>query len=151
MNDDLGRSLDKTFTAPAESADAGRLPAPSSGGFVPLRLALRPAGLTVLLTQPDMILGRQTRADIRLPLPDVSRRHCRFIFEDAIWHLVDLDSLNGVFVNGERVLRAALQAGDTVRIGGFEFEVQYGNRASANRDDSEQVFPLPRQESRQAS
>jgi pSer/pThr/pTyr-binding forkhead associated (FHA) protein len=68
-------------------------------------------------------LGRHSDADVRLPLPDVSRRHCRFVFTEAGWQVVDLNSLNGVYVNGERVHRAPLRHLDLVRIGSLTFEV----------------------------
>jgi len=78
----------------------------------------------VEFTQPDMLVGRHSEADVRLPLPDVSRRHCRFVFEDGEWRVIDLQSLNGVYVNGEQIQEAALHHGDTVRIGGFHFIAQ---------------------------
>jgi pSer/pThr/pTyr-binding forkhead associated (FHA) protein len=91
--------------------------------FVPLRLVLQPSGMVVELARPDMLLGRHSDADVRLPLPDVSRRHCRFTFSGSRWQVHDLNSLNGVFVNGERVQQATLRGGDALRIGGFTFTV----------------------------
>src|SRR5262249_15633880 len=82
--------------------------------FVPLRLTLYPGGSSVNLTRPDMLIGRHSEADLRLHLPDVSRRHCRFIFRDGGWHVYDLHSMNGLFVNEERVEQAALHDGDLV-------------------------------------
>jgi pSer/pThr/pTyr-binding forkhead associated (FHA) protein len=92
--------------------------------FVPLKLVLRPSGMVVELTRPDMLFGRHSEADIRLPLPDVSRRHCRFVFEAGAWRVVDLKSLNGVFVNDEPVTHAPVCHGDTIRIGGFTFDAE---------------------------
>lgn len=94
--------------------------------FVPLGLLLQPSGMRVALTKPNTVLGRHSSADIRLPLPDVSRQHCRFVFGEGAWHIVDLDSTNGIFVNNQRVQRAALRTGDRIRIGGFIFEVGTG-------------------------
>ncbi|NJN37217.1 MAG: FHA domain-containing protein [Nitrospiraceae bacterium] len=37
------------------------------------------------MNRPDMIVGRHTECDIRLPLPDVSRRHCRLQFVEGCW------------------------------------------------------------------
>jgi pSer/pThr/pTyr-binding forkhead associated (FHA) protein len=88
-----------------------------------MRLVLEPIGLTVDLCQSDQVLGRHSEADVRLPLPDVSRRHCRFVFSDCTWHVIDLDSLNGVFVNGERVSEAVLHDRDVLGIGSFRFSV----------------------------
>jgi pSer/pThr/pTyr-binding forkhead associated (FHA) protein len=92
--------------------------------FVPLRLVLQPSGAPLIeVNRPDMLVGRHTEADIRLPLPDVSRRHCRLVFTEGCWQVIDLNSLNGVQVNGEQVLQAPLENGDLLRIGGFTFAV----------------------------
>jgi pSer/pThr/pTyr-binding forkhead associated (FHA) protein len=95
-------------------------PAPD---FVTMRLVLQPSGAAIDVTRPDTLVGRHTEADIRLPLPDVSRRHCRLVFAEGCWQVVDLDSLNGIQVNGEQVLQAPLEQNDLLRIGGFTFLV----------------------------
>jgi pSer/pThr/pTyr-binding forkhead associated (FHA) protein len=97
--------------------------APAPPDFYPLRLILQPSGLTLELDRSDVVAGRHSGADVRLPLPDVSRRHCRFLFEEGCWHVVDLDSLNGVWVNDERVERSVLEQDDELKIGGFHFAV----------------------------
>ena len=97
---------------------------PVPADFRPLRLILQPSGATVELTQPDMLLGRHSQADLRLPLPDVSRRHCRFLFGQGMWQVIDLNSLNGVFLNGEAIRQATVRSGDLLRIGGFTFAVE---------------------------
>jgi len=89
-----------------------------------LKLILEPSGMIVELRRPDMVLGRHSSADVRLPLPDVSRRHCRFAYQSNDWQVVDLQSLNGVYVNGERVEQAVLHDGDSLGIGGFHFKVE---------------------------
>jgi pSer/pThr/pTyr-binding forkhead associated (FHA) protein len=98
---------------------AGELPP----GFVPLRLVLLPNGVTLELDRPDMTLGRHSGADLRLPMPDVSRRHCRFTWSGGTWAVSDLASLNGVYVNGRAVQKSELNQNDLVRIGGFSFAV----------------------------
>src|SRR5206468_3009201 len=92
--------------------------------FFALRLVVPDAALAVDLDRPEMVLGRHSEADVRLPLPDVSRRHCRFVYTNGEWHVWDLNSLNGIFVNGMRVQHAVLQPQDTLSIGGFTFEVR---------------------------
>jgi pSer/pThr/pTyr-binding forkhead associated (FHA) protein len=101
--------------------------------FVPLRLILQPSGLMVELTRSNVVVGRHSEADVRLPLPDVSRRHCRFLFGNGHWAVMDLNSLNGVYVNEEPVGQMTLKQGDRVRIGGFTFAV----------DLSREVLSLP--------
>lgn len=99
------------------SRDPGDLPP----GFQPLRLLLQPTGSSVELNHPDLVIGRHSEADVRLPLPDVSRRHCRFYFHEGAWHVRDLKSLNGTFVNDQQVEESLICHGDTVRLGGFTF------------------------------
>jgi len=92
-----------------------------------MRLVLQPSGLVLEVNEPDVVVGRHSEAGLRLPLADVSRRHCRLTFKDGSWHVADLNSLNGVQVNGEAVLEATLEHGDTLRIGGFSFAVEVGH------------------------
>jgi pSer/pThr/pTyr-binding forkhead associated (FHA) protein len=98
-----------------------------AAGFVPLRLLLQPGGQAIELDRADMVVGRHTEADVRLPLPDVSRRHCRCFFQDGVWQVMDLNSLNGVYVNGEKVKLASLHHHDRITIGGFTFEIRLGD------------------------
>ena len=116
-------------------ADSGSHAAPDHEGlpphFVPLRLVMQPGGVTVELTRPDMLLGRHSEADVRLPLPDVSRRHCRFEFRDGSWHVRDLKSLNGTYVNDQAVDYTAIFHGDTVRIGGYLFGIDLSGAGTA--------------------
>ena len=126
--------------------------------FAPLRLVLQPSGLVVELSEPDMVIGRHSTADVRLPLPDVSRRHCRFVYADGCWQVFDLNSLNGVHLNGEPVGQAILQPHDILRIGGFTFEVDIRHQPHDDPVDSDNVIrniadALPRSgsQNRQAS
>ena len=102
--------------------------------FIPLKLVVQPGGPVVELTRPDMLMGRHSEVDVRLPSADVSRRHCRFLFADHTWQIIDLDSLNGVFVNGDRVQHATLRDRDIVTIGCFRFEVALCGSAAAAGD-----------------
>ena len=63
------------------------------------------------------MIGRSKDSDIRLEDPNVSRRHAEVRQEDGAYLLVDLDSTNGVAVNGRRTKRARLNEGDTITIG----------------------------------
>lgn len=115
----------RTFGSPAE---------PLPEGFRPLRLLLYPTGLTLVLNRTNVLVGRHSEADVRLPLPDVSRHHCRLTFTQGAWRIEDLDSLNGVWVNGQRTTSAILRHADQVRVGGFSFEVHL---------DEPHSLPLP--------
>ena len=65
----------------------------------------------------SQILGRQNKNAI--PLDDVgaSREHARIYRKDGRYALIDLNSKNGVFVNGERVERCVLADQDEIQIG----------------------------------
>jgi hypothetical protein len=73
------------------------------------------------ITRVKTVLGRSQGCDIRLNDPNVSRRHAEIRQEDASYWIVDLESTNGVEVNGERVQRAQLEDGDTVSLGESKF------------------------------
>jgi pSer/pThr/pTyr-binding forkhead associated (FHA) protein len=61
----------------------------------------------------------------------VSRRHCRLFWRDGGWHVADLNSYNGTFVNDKAVETALLRRGDALRIGGFTFVVEYTPASSS--------------------
>jgi len=67
-----------------------------------------------------VVLGRSRECDIQVEDPNVSRRHAELRQEGSAYWIVDLDSTNGVEVNGRRVKRAKLDAGDTVTVGSTE-------------------------------
>src|SRR5690606_4016984 len=69
------------------------------------------------------VVGRREDCDLRIPLSDVSRKHCRLIKDGDVLRLEDLGSSNGTFVNGQRVREATLRPGDTVSIGPVSFGV----------------------------
>jgi pSer/pThr/pTyr-binding forkhead associated (FHA) protein len=106
-----------------DGRDAAGAPSEAPAGFIPLRLVVRDCGSTVVLKRPEMVLGRHSESDVCLRLPDVSRKHCRFVFSAGFWRVFDLQSMNGLFVNDRRVMDAALQHDDIVRIGSYVFSV----------------------------
>jgi hypothetical protein len=91
--------------------------------FVPLWLIVQPSGLAVELTRPELLVGRHSECDLRLTLPDISRRHCRLVFAVRRWQVQDVGSLNGVLLNGQPVQEAALSHGDVLDVGSFRFAV----------------------------
>jgi len=68
-------------------------------------------------------IGRAPRADFIVDAALVSRVHCQLSAGAAGLEVVDLESTNGTFVNGERVARALLKNGDTLGVGKVEFVV----------------------------
>src|SRR5450432_1499990 len=70
------------------------------------------------------VVGRREDSDFRIPLGDISRKHCRLIKDGGALRIEDLGSSNGTNVNGVRIQEAELAAGDTVQIGPVTFIVQ---------------------------
>lgn len=82
----------------------------------------------VSITTEETVVGRHRDCGLRIPCAEVSRRHCILRLRDGTLSLEDLGSLNGVYVNGERVRGSQeLQAGDRLEIGPVVFGVVYEN------------------------
>jgi predicted RNA-binding Zn-ribbon protein involved in translation (DUF1610 family) len=64
-------------------------------------------------------VGRSLAADIRFDDPTVSRRHAMLHRSEGVSRVLDDRSLNGVFMNGERVDMRTLSDGDEITIGRF--------------------------------
>lgn len=80
------------------------------------------AGITFDLDQPIITIGRDPSNSVFLNDMTVSRRHARIDLSNASNGLVtieDLGSLNGTWVDGAIINRAALSDGATVQIGTF--------------------------------
>ena len=77
------------------------------------------AGARYLLDTDVTTIGRHPEADIFFDDVTVSRRHAEVTRTGGFFELVDQRSLNGTYVNGERVDRAVLDNGAELRIGKF--------------------------------
>ena len=69
------------------------------------------------LDDVETTIGRSKECDIQLPDPNVSRKHAEVRQEGAAYWAIDLDSTNGMEVNGRRLKRAKLRQGDTITVG----------------------------------
>lgn len=70
------------------------------------------------------VIGRREDCDLRIPLGEISRKHCRLIRDGETLKVEDLGSSNGTYHNGERIQEALLQPGDTIQVGSIAFVVQ---------------------------
>jgi hypothetical protein len=77
------------------------------------------AGSRFLLDQDVTSAGRHPDSDIFLDDVTVSRRHAEFRREGSGYTVHDVGSLNGTYVNRERIESAPLSGGDEVQIGKF--------------------------------
>jgi pSer/pThr/pTyr-binding forkhead associated (FHA) protein len=73
----------------------------------------------VALTREWTRIGRSLAADVRFDDPTVSRRHALVVRQADGVRVLDDRSLNGVFVNGERIEWRALSDGDEIVVGRY--------------------------------
>lgn len=76
------------------------------------------------ITRDVTVVGRREDCDFRIPLGEISRKHCKLIKDDQTLRVEDLGSSNGTFHNGERVQSCELAPGDTLQVGSVAFVVQ---------------------------
>jgi two-component system, cell cycle response regulator len=94
------------------------------------------------LDRQELIIGRSTDADINLDDEGVSRRHAKIVVRaDGSVQLVDLNSTNGTFNNGDKVDVAALHDGDKIQIGSatilkFSYQDSYDEALQKNLYES---------------
>lgn len=69
------------------------------------------------LDEEEAVIGRSSECDVQLFLDNVSRKHARIIYTNEDYLIEDLDSTNGVYVNGIKVARCILRNHDQIEIG----------------------------------
>ncbi len=87
------------------------------GQYLAYRATPEDHAVTFVLRREWTRIGRSLAADIRFDDPTVSRRHALIVRQPDGLRVLDDRSLNGVFVNGERVEWSTLADGDEVVIG----------------------------------
>jgi len=72
------------------------------------------------LSKPIVALGRSKDCEIQISDPNVSRRHAEVRREGTTYTVVDLDSTNGIEVDGKRVKEVVLEEGTRFTVGSTE-------------------------------
>ncbi|GAA4831291.1 FHA domain-containing protein [Garicola koreensis] len=85
-------------------------------------------GARFLVDQDTTTVGRHPEADIFLDDVTVSRRHVKLERVEEGFAAVDLGSLNGTYVNHDRVDRHVLVTGNEVQIGKFRLTFYSGTK-----------------------
>jgi len=89
------------------------------------QLALSHGGRTCVVDRPGFVIGRVKASGLMIKDPNVSRQHAVIEEQAGVHYLVDLGSVNGTFVNGERIARWALRDGDVARICDHEIRFSF--------------------------
>jgi adenylate cyclase len=119
---------------PAPAAEAQLTPTirqeagsgPALGKLVPCG-----GGPPIPLLRPRLLIGRHVSCDVVLRVSSVSSEHCELEWVDGVWSVRDLDSHNGIRVDGVRCRTQRLPPGSILTIATLRFEVVYGGKASA--------------------
>ncbi len=77
---------------------------PSKGTFVPL-------------TQPELTIGRDAASELSVQDLSLSRKHCKIVQDGDRFKIIDLESLNGTFVDRVPVREHTLQHQSQIKIG----------------------------------
>ncbi len=74
-------------------------------------------------TDADVRVGRAEHCELVLRSKRVSREHCRLFFQNGQWQAEDLNSQNGIRLNGAKILSEKLQNGDNLQVGDHRLEI----------------------------
>jgi hypothetical protein len=105
---------------PAVEPQATEAASASELGVEPEVVSLSVNGKKHEVTGRKTLIGRSKEADVQIDDGAASRRHAELRQEGTAYWIVDLDSTNGLEVNGLRSKRAKLDHGDKITIGATE-------------------------------
>lgn len=105
---------------PVAPPDATEAASPADLGVEREVAVLSWSGQRLRLDKRRVVIGRSRECDVQIEDANVSRRHAELRQEGTSFWIVDLDSTNGLEVNGRRVKRAKLEPGDGFTIGSTE-------------------------------
>jgi pSer/pThr/pTyr-binding forkhead associated (FHA) protein len=123
--------LDTTEEHNEELPDLGGETLPSGTALLVVKRGPN-AGSRFLLDKDLTTVGRHPESDIFLDDVTVSRRHAEFHRDGAAFLVRDVGSLNGTYLNRERIEEAPLTGGDEVQIGKFRLAYFTGRNAAEN-------------------
>lgn len=100
------------------------------------------AGREFVCTRSEMRIGRTDDNDVAIDHRSLSRTHCKVVREDnGEWRVIDMQSANGLLVNGEPYAQVTLRSGDVIELGhvklkflgpGEEYKPPSGRAATAD-------------------
>ena len=82
-------------------------------------------GDPIPLLKASLLIGRRETCDIVLRFANVSGNHCQLALEGGYWFAQDLNSRNGIKVDGARVMRKRLDPGSTLSVAKHAYEIHY--------------------------
>jgi hypothetical protein len=81
----------------------------------------------IILDKDGVVLGRDRSCEVQLEHASISRKHCAIRFAPQGLHVMDLNSRNGTYINGERLTEGGIvKEGEQLAIGELQFKVVRG-------------------------
>jgi pSer/pThr/pTyr-binding forkhead associated (FHA) protein len=111
--------VDELVESGEVSTPVGQMELPRGVGLLVVRRG-NDEGARFPLEQPETTVGRHPESDVFLDDITVSRKHAVFVTEGQVTSVRDAGSLNGTYVNRERIDEAVLASGDEVQVGKFK-------------------------------
>ena len=102
------------------------------------------AGQVYELAREQTQVGREQFCDLVIPIRSISRQHARIVRDADAFFIEDLNSLNGTYVNGQRIrVRTRLKDQDRIRLYDVVMQFHEGSRPTSG-SSSEPTIALPR-------
>jgi ABC-type multidrug transport system ATPase subunit len=102
----------------------------------PTKIKARKAQVTIPKTG-QVLIGRDPSCDVVIDAPQVSWRHARVTVDGDRWIIEDLNSSNGVFVNGSQVKKGTIRPHDQVFLGSVQLNLDKGKIAAPKQHQGE--------------
>lgn len=96
-------------------------------------------GQPIALRKPKLTVGRHGSCDIALPYPTVSARHCELEFTSGYWRVRDLDSRNGITVDGKQCESKWLTPGDVLGVAKYRYKMMYAPQTDEPPPDEQEA------------
>jgi len=113
--------------------------------LMPAQLVALNEGPNILVDKPILLVGRHPECDIQIDSRKISRRHCCIAQVNDYLVIRDLDSTNGVRINGVRVVEGRLHPGDELTIGNHRYQVTWegGDQPAPSSAPAQKKAPPP--------
>ncbi|WP_417388538.1 FHA domain-containing protein [Gimesia sp.] len=99
-------------------------------------------GDPIPLLSEVLLIGRRSKCDITLQFPNISSHHCQLEFLNGYWRVRDMNSRNGIKVNGDRCDMKWLLPGDKLSIAKHEYEINYTPQSDEPPPEEENPFEM---------
>jgi pSer/pThr/pTyr-binding forkhead associated (FHA) protein len=92
------------------------------------------------------IIGRSSKSDLRINSPKISGMHCRITLKDNHLEVWDLESTNGTFMNGQKIIKKRMHLYDKVKFGDHALQFDVDSMDSLARQqylkETEKMEPI---------